>query len=133
MRFVSISEQTAIISLYIFNLLVSVTETESVYCAVRSKSLMQFSLIRLFSRRPGFDSRQVHMRFVMDKLVLGDRFVSKYCGFSPVNISPGLPTFFLCMLLLPGQGAKPQNPPPPPKKVMDFQKSGKICCKNTFI
>ena len=39
MRFVWISEQTAVISLYIFNLLVFITETESVYCAVRSKSL----------------------------------------------------------------------------------------------
>ena len=39
MCFVSISEQTAIISLYNINWLVFITETESVYCAVRTGSL----------------------------------------------------------------------------------------------
>jgi len=36
-----ISEQTAIISLYSINRLVCITETESVYCAVRTGSLNQ--------------------------------------------------------------------------------------------
>jgi hypothetical protein len=36
MCFVWISEQTAIISLYNINWLVFITETESVYCAVRT-------------------------------------------------------------------------------------------------
>ena len=36
-----ISEQTTIISLYSINLLVFITETESVYCAVTSVSLNQ--------------------------------------------------------------------------------------------
>jgi hypothetical protein len=36
--FVWISEQTAIISLYSINWLVCITETESVYCAVRTGS-----------------------------------------------------------------------------------------------
>ena len=39
MCFVWISEQTAIISLYIINWLVCITETECVYCAVRIGSL----------------------------------------------------------------------------------------------
>jgi hypothetical protein len=39
MCFMWISEQTAIISLYSINWLVFVTETESVYCAVRTGSL----------------------------------------------------------------------------------------------
>ena len=39
MCFVWISEQTAIISLYSINWLVFVTETECVYCAVRTESL----------------------------------------------------------------------------------------------
>ena len=38
MCFVWISEQTAIISLYSINWLVFITETESVYCAVRSEA-----------------------------------------------------------------------------------------------
>jgi hypothetical protein len=38
MCFVWISEQTAIISLYNINWLVFVTETECVYCAVRTES-----------------------------------------------------------------------------------------------
>ena len=39
MCFVWISEQTAIISLYSINWLVCITETECVYCAVRTESL----------------------------------------------------------------------------------------------
>jgi hypothetical protein len=39
MCFVWISEQTAIISLYSINLLVFITQTECVYCAVGAKSL----------------------------------------------------------------------------------------------
>jgi hypothetical protein len=39
MCFVWISEQTAIISLYSINWLVFITETECVYCAVRTGSL----------------------------------------------------------------------------------------------
>jgi len=39
MCFVCISEQTAIISLYNINWLVFITETECVYCAVRTESL----------------------------------------------------------------------------------------------
>jgi len=39
MCFVWISEQTAIISLYSINWLVFITETEFVYCAVRTGSL----------------------------------------------------------------------------------------------
>ena len=35
--FVWVSEQTAIISLYSINWLVCITETESVYCAVRTE------------------------------------------------------------------------------------------------
>jgi hypothetical protein len=40
MCFVWISEQTAIISLYSINWLVLVTETECVYCEVRTESLI---------------------------------------------------------------------------------------------
>ena len=81
MCFVWISEQTAIISLYNINWLVCITETECVYCAVRTaclyitqvkictlRVLSQFRrLIASLSRRwPRFDSRPVHMRFVVD-------------------------------------------------------------------
>jgi hypothetical protein len=44
MCFVRISEQTAIISLYGINWLVFMTETESVYCAVRT----EYSMYRQF-------------------------------------------------------------------------------------
>ena len=50
MCFVWISEQTAIISLYSINWLVFVTETESVYCAVRTGFLNIMQVI------PGFKS-----------------------------------------------------------------------------
>ena len=45
MCFVWISEQTAIISLYNNNRLVFITQTEGVYCAVRTGSLMFFFVI----------------------------------------------------------------------------------------
>jgi hypothetical protein len=47
MCFVWISEQTAIISLYGINLLVFITETESVYSAVRTESLYKTDTLRL--------------------------------------------------------------------------------------
>ena len=46
--FVWISEQTAIISLHNINWLVFITETESVYCAVRTGVYVYVSLTRLF-------------------------------------------------------------------------------------
>jgi hypothetical protein len=63
MCFVWLWEQTAIISLYNINWLVCITETECVYCAVRTGYLnmipVNFSLFRqcrgLSSRRPRFD------------------------------------------------------------------------------
>ena len=47
MCFVWISEQTAIISLYSINWLVCVTETESVYCAVRTECLNTIQVIKI--------------------------------------------------------------------------------------
>jgi hypothetical protein len=44
MCFVWISEQTAIISLYSINWLVCITETECVYCAVRTESLNEIEV-----------------------------------------------------------------------------------------
>jgi len=46
MYFVWISEQTAIISLYTINWLVFITETESVYCAVRAGSFVYFKKLK---------------------------------------------------------------------------------------
>ena len=54
MRFAWNSEQTVIISIYIINWLVFITEAESVYCAVRTGSLYVIL-------RPG---HSVFMRFV---------------------------------------------------------------------
>ena len=58
MCFVWISEQTAIISLYNINWLVFITETECVYCAVRTI----LSIIQVYS---------VRMRFRVDAVTLG--------------------------------------------------------------
>jgi hypothetical protein len=72
-----------IISLYSINWLVSITETECVYCAVRTGSLyiIRFNLRRLVSglslRRPGFNSRQVH------RGVLWDSCCSEYFVMNP--------------------------------------------------
>jgi hypothetical protein len=56
MCFVWISEQTAIISLYSINWLVCITETECVYCAVRTGALyvIQVTLVcKVFSTAAG--------------------------------------------------------------------------------
>ena len=47
MCFVRISEQTATFALYCMNLLVFITVVESVYSAVRTKSLYNIDKIRL--------------------------------------------------------------------------------------
>jgi len=47
MRFVWISEQTAIISLYNINWLVFISDTQCVYCAVRTGSLYNADTLRL--------------------------------------------------------------------------------------
>ena len=81
MCFVWIWEQTAIISLYNINWLVCITETECVYCEVRTGSLyitqVKFCTVRVLSqfrrliaslspRWPRFYSRPAHMRFVVE-------------------------------------------------------------------
>jgi hypothetical protein len=61
MCFVWISEQTAIISLYSINWLVCITETECVYCAVRTGSLyiIQVNLVFIegYMLRPNVESK----------------------------------------------------------------------------
>ena len=50
MCFVSIWEQTASISLYSIDWLVCVTQTESVYCAVRIDLVVQFMEVFVFKK-----------------------------------------------------------------------------------
>jgi hypothetical protein len=90
MCFVWISEQTAIISLYSINWLVFITETYSVYCAVRTESLtviqvnlsvlavpwLRLQAASLSLRRAGCDPRSVHVTCVVD------RGFSEYAGFT---------------------------------------------------
>ena len=81
MCFVWIWEQTAIISLYSINWLVFITETECVYCAVRTGYLLLRSLVAGLQRqKPGFDSRPVRVTFMLDKVIFGQVF-SQYFGF----------------------------------------------------
>jgi len=68
MCFVWIPEQTAIISLYNINWLVCITETESVYCAVRTEVLNTIPVNRLrrlvaalSELRPGFHSSSLRV------------------------------------------------------------------------
>jgi hypothetical protein len=72
MCFVWISEQRAIISLYSINWLVFITETECVYCAVRTDSLyikqICFVFKRLNSNKPTCDSvleKQVQVKHLL--------------------------------------------------------------------
>jgi len=59
MCFVWIWEQTAIISLYNINWLVCITETEIVYCAVRTESLT-YDKFRLKAMQPIQANQQAH-------------------------------------------------------------------------
>jgi hypothetical protein len=89
MCFVWISEQTAIISIYI-NWLVFITETEYVYCAVRT--LYITDIITGFNgqpvssfppRRQRFDLRPVPMRSVVEKVAHGQALLPAYFGPPP--------------------------------------------------
>jgi hypothetical protein len=66
MCFVWIWEQTAIISLYNINWLVSITEMECVYCAVRTVFL---GIIEVYS---------VHVKYLVDTVTLGQVFSCQY-------------------------------------------------------
>ena len=85
MCFVWISEQTAIISLYNINWLVFITETECVYCAVRTESLYTVQVNICF--RPSFDPWSVRVRFLFNPVSLGQGFRQVFT-FLPVSISP---------------------------------------------
>jgi hypothetical protein len=98
MCFVWISEQTAIISLYSINWRVCITETECVYSAVRAESIkciLMFvpkscALAQAVSRRAvtveaTVRSRSVHVRFVVEKVALGEDFL-RILRFSPVRV-----------------------------------------------
>ena len=73
MCFVWIWEQTAIISLYSINWLVCITETQCVYCAVRTGSLNTVCVNLWF--KPGFDLWSVRVRFMFNKVSLGQVFL----------------------------------------------------------
>jgi hypothetical protein len=84
MCFIWIWEQTAIISLYNINWLDFITETECVYCAVRTGSL--YIIQQCSSRRKtGFSPGPIRLRFVMGKVTLGNVFSD--CFSYPLSIS----------------------------------------------
>ena len=110
-----------IISLYNINWLVFITETECVYCAVRTGSLyvMRFSLSL---QRPchgsggqspqstGCDTRSVFVRFVVDIMALGTAFFSEYVAFAPSVSFHKCAILIFCILLLPeGETGKAGN------------------------
>ena len=67
MCFVGIWEQTAIISLYNFNWLVCITETDCAYCAVRTKSLVQLricSVLYFNSANPQYNFGSLHTLYL---------------------------------------------------------------------
>ena len=81
MCFVWIWEQTAIISLYTINWLVFMTETECVYCAVRTGSInmtkinLSLWVACVAPRRLAFDPESVCVRFVVGEVALGLGFL----------------------------------------------------------
>jgi hypothetical protein len=86
--FVWISEQSAIISLYNINRLVFITETECVYCAVRTLYITYIitdlngrSVASLSQRNQGFDLRPIPMIFVVEKVAHVQVLLPAYVGF----------------------------------------------------
>ena len=94
MCFVWISEQTAIISLYSINWLVCITETECVYCAVRTGSLNLFHFNAACHHGRRFDPRPQYESYFVE------RFYSEYFGF-PLYMSIHHCFVFVFMLMLP--------------------------------
>jgi hypothetical protein len=65
-----------------------VTETKRVYCEVRTESLhINHVDLSLFPWRPEFDLKSVHVRFMVEKVALGQAFVL-VLRFLPVSIIP---------------------------------------------
>jgi len=77
MCFVWISEQTAIISLYNINWLVVITETESVYCAVRTGSLY---IIQVICFVWIWEQTAIISQYSINWLVCITETVSVYCA-----------------------------------------------------
>ena len=90
-------EQRAIISLYNINWLVSITQTQCVYCAVRTGYLNIIYvnchpwprlLVRGFSpQKLGFDPISIHVIFMLNTVTLGQGFLPVLL-LSPVSILP---------------------------------------------
>ena len=79
--FVGVAEHTTIISVCSINWLVFITETESVYCAVRAEYLKPWLRVLIAGLSPpqrGFDARSVHVRFVVDEGGTGTGFSPEY-------------------------------------------------------
>jgi len=99
-----ISEQTAIISLHNINGLVFITETESVYCAVRTGSVTVIKADLVFQppvpwlrpldaglllRLLAFSPSSVHMKSVVDKMALEKIIVTVPCFYEGKRAMPG--------------------------------------------
>ena len=96
MCFVWISEQTAIISLYNINWLVCITQTQSVYCAVRtrkSKTFQAYCIFRALDSKcpvshPG-SKGSISIQYICDlccKARQNERYLPQYCSFSPIVV-----------------------------------------------
>ena len=122
-----ISEQTAIISLYSINWLVCITETECVYCAVRTGCLYiirnNFSIVVLWVvpwfrrlvtglslRKPRFDARPVYVRFVVGHVAQGQALLPALQLYPARIIPPMFHPHLIYKLLRPGQVSEVWEP-----------------------
>jgi hypothetical protein len=63
----------------------------------------------LSSRRPGFDPASVHVRFMVDKVALGQVFFPKYLGFACQFHATGAPLHGKTEKIITGLHEKPQG------------------------
>ena len=93
-----------LIFLHSVKLLVFITETECVYCAVRA-DLVQLRLILAFKRRCfGFNLRSVHVRFCGKQSDTGTGFSASTQGFLLSIHECSIPIFIYMLLLTDARG-----------------------------
>ena len=113
---------TALVSLYSINRLAYITGTKCVYCAVRGQSWIVI-MINVLSRRPGFDPRPVHVRFVLSRVALWQVFLPVLRFSLSVSFHQCSTFTFIYMLLLSEEQTGAAWEPP---KAMLFRKSENI-------
>jgi hypothetical protein len=129
--FVRYAEHTAIILLQSINSLVFITQRHCVYCVVRTEYLNTIQINRLVadlsSRRTIFDAGSVFVRFLVEKVALGQVFI-RVLRFYPVSRVPPCLFLYTYCSYRKDNWAKLENLP----KSNAFSETGEHCTEKYF-